>query len=82
MQSAIKYRESVDACLEHVEIIKNQKVGKLSLADELKAVNQMNIDQLDDKNLKDEIERLFKEFKSDYLPKLVMKNEGIRNINV
>jgi hypothetical protein len=74
MQSVIRYRESIDTCIDNLEIIKNHKM--VTIADELKVVNQMNIDQLDDKVLTDDIERVMKEFKSDYFPKLIMKNEG------
>jgi hypothetical protein len=78
MQCVMSYMENIEHSLEDLEMIRNQKiVSKIPLADELKAINQLNIERFDDKALKEEIEKMFKEFKSDYLPKLVMKSEGI-----
>jgi hypothetical protein len=77
----MRYRERVENCLESLDVIKNQKIiAKMSLADQLRAINQLNIDQLEDKRFKDDIDSNVKE--SDFLPKLIMKNESKFKTNV
>lgn len=73
-----KYKEAVQIKLEKIEDLKNKKlVSNISLEDEIQVLNNLGIENLDDREFQRELEVLIKEVESDYLPKLMIKNDCI-----
>jgi hypothetical protein len=68
--------KEIEMRLESIEKIKNQKlVNKIPLGDEIEILNSLNIDYVDNKQFKGDVEAILKELKEEFLPKLLLKNE-------
>jgi hypothetical protein len=70
-------KENVENVIDKLSIIQQQKiVQNIPLSDELKAISQLNIDKLIDKNFNNNISSIIKDLEGDFKPKIVIKNES------
>jgi hypothetical protein len=62
--------------LERIQSIKNQNYGNLSLSDELAIVNSLSLEDCENKDFEDEVNKLAKENPNDVLPKVLIRPES------
>lgn len=77
-----KYREIVYIQMQKLEGVKNQKiVSNIPLADEINMIHNLGIETVENKEFLNHIENMIKEMQSDYIPKIIIKNECMYCIN-
>ena len=76
LQSLDKYRDLIYNKMQKLDVVKNQKiVSAMPLADEINVIHSLGIENIDDKEFLQHIDRIIQEMQSDFLPKIVIKNE-------
>lgn len=77
MSTLASYRQLIEGDLEKLEVIKNQKiVQNIPIVDEIKAINNLSYEKLENKEFNRDLEILMKQLEGDYLPKIIIKNES------
>ena len=69
-------KSSIEMKNDRIHLIKNQKFTNFSLSDELSLVNSLGIEEIENKDFEDEIEKLAKENPNEILPKVLIRPES------
>ena len=69
-------RNSILLKNERIESVKNQKFSQISLSDEINFINSLCLDECDNQDFEDEVDKLSKENQNDILPKVIIRPES------
>ena len=74
-------RDAIHYKLDNLEIIKNNKLNyNMTVADEIKILTSLGVDQLESVEMQKEVETVIKEMQVDFIPNVIFKDNSKKRI--